>query len=157
MKLEQLTLWLLAFSCADALTIRQPQEYREDASSWRPQTKNPHFINLYVDASSCFSEPDFPGTLPIPNLGSDYSDDTTTSSSSSTTSTLIRREAEPQLPGGFDPDEPCLEGYVIRLNYGKVYAVPYSRYYGPLPTLFVDDDTRMYTIRSRCLNDFNPS
>jgi len=43
--------------------------------------------------------------------------------------------------------EPCLGGYAIRLENGIVVATPYNRWYdAKLPTMFVDEDTHLYTV-----------
>jgi hypothetical protein len=40
-----------------------------------------------------------------------------------------------------------LRDYVITLEYGKALAIPYKKWFkGKLPTFFVDDDERLYTV-----------
>ncbi|PVI08384.1 hypothetical protein DM02DRAFT_665738 [Periconia macrospinosa] len=54
------------------------------------------------------------------------------------------------LPSKWGKKKPwttCLAGYAIRLEKGIVVATPYKKWYDPkLATMFVDEDTQLYTV-----------
>ncbi|KAF2277033.1 uncharacterized protein EI97DRAFT_441796 [Westerdykella ornata] len=142
---------------ASALNIQQraPQRdngHERDSSArlptFKPKTKKPQFFHLFTDDD--YSDPRHQGTCP----GGGYNGGSIIGPGPLQTISAPRPTAPiaPIATRGVTKRQAltppiCLNNYVIRLQYGKVYAVPYNRYYrGDVPTFFVDDDTKLYTV-----------
>lgn len=125
-----------AATTATSIQRRQYDDTQDDSpegddewtepTHWTPKTKDPHFFQLLVDDYCSYQTSDVSTT--------DVSAD----------------------PTGTQQASNCpLRNYAIRLEKGSVIATPYSKWWdGPLPTLFVDDDTQMYTVRTHLIHGF---